>query len=499
MITSAHISFHSICPCRNHLDEFGDRTRRAATSAFSEMLWTHQQQLQGEALAELGNVLRIESGSLQERLDATAAAMSEHTPLIYQGCVTANGRLASPPLFQWAGSGYRAVIVKTGKAFDEAGRPLSSCALALAHATSVLDDAGLSDGSGVGLVLTGAGGMVECDLNAPSNSTANALSWMDLYRADTLPSVAAIVEGRCTPRPALSALCKQCPWSEVCVASVVESNDLSLIAELGRAKRDVMLPHFPDLKALAAANLEDYAVGKKKTIFRGIGPATLAKYQLRAKLLTTPGATPVATGPIMLPDVPHAVMFDIEDSPVRDFVYLHGFVEAPAGCDLSNLVVRPCLAKDLSPAAEESAFKEAWTYMKSVLARGDTALFYYSPHEHVVYRELASRYPAVCSVDEVDALFADPLVVDLYTTVVRPHTEWPLPDKSIKTLAKYLGFNWRDTDPSGANSIEWYEQWIATGDEAKMERLVVYNTDDNIAVVVLLNALRAMQSQPLAA
>lgn len=47
-------------------------------------------------------------------------------------------------------------------------------------------------------------------------------------------------------------------------------------------------------------------------------------------------------------------------------------------------------------------------------------------------------------------------MIDLYTDVVRKHTEWPTYNQSIKTLAQYLGFQWRDTHPSGAASIEWY-------------------------------------------
>jgi len=33
---------------------------------------------------------------------------------------------------------------------------------------------------------------------------------------------------------------------------------------------------------------------------------------------------------------------------------------------------------------------------------------------------------------------------NLYNDVVKKVTEWPTRDYSIKTLAKFLGFNWRD-------------------------------------------------------
>ena len=33
-----------------------------------------------------------------------------------------------------------------------------------------------------------------------------------------------------------------------------------------------------------------------------------------------------------------------------------------------------------------------------------------------------------------------------------------------KPSAKYLGFVWRDSHPSGAASIEWFDRWVKTRD-----------------------------------
>ena len=66
------------------------------------------------------------------------------------------------------------------------------------------------------------------------------------------------------------------------------------------------------------------------------------------------------------------------------------------------------------------------------------------------------------------------IAVDLYYGVVVPCTEWPTMDHSIKTLATYLGFGWRDQSPSGADSIEWYHRWIETGDPDIKQRILEY-------------------------
>jgi predicted RecB family nuclease len=80
----------------------------------------------------------------------------------------------------------------------------------------------------------------------------------------------------------------------------------------------------------------------------------------------------------------------------------------------------------------------------------------------------------------------------LYFDVVKKTTEWPTRDHSIKTLATYLGFSWRDPHPSGAASIEWFKRWIETGDLATKQRILEYNEDDCRAMRILLDGLPSL-------
>jgi uncharacterized protein len=94
----------------------------------------------------------------------------------------------------------------------------------------------------------------------------------------------------------------------------------------------------------------------------------------------------------------------------------------------------------------------------------------------------------VAGRDDVQALFSGDRAVDLYYDVVKPFTDWPTHDYSIKSLAKHLGFKWRDPSPSGAESIEWYNQWVESGDRSIKRRILEYNDDDCVAMRVLLDA-----------
>jgi predicted RecB family nuclease len=92
----------------------------------------------------------------------------------------------------------------------------------------------------------------------------------------------------------------------------------------------------------------------------------------------------------------------------------------------------------------------------------------------------------------VERLFELPRAVDLYGDVVLKATEWPTRDHSIKTLAKYLGFMWRDTHPSGAASVEWFDRWCRERHPEIRQRILDYNEDDCRATRVLLDGIRSL-------
>ena len=62
----------------------------------------------------------------------------------------------------------------------------------------------------------------------------------------------------------------------------------------------------------------------------------------------------------------------------------------------------------------------------------------------------------------------------------------------FKTLAKYLGFDWRDTSPSGTESIEWYHRWVETANPSIRQRILDYNEDDCKATRILLDGIRKL-------
>jgi predicted RecB family nuclease len=477
------------CPHRVSMDIFEDPGLRDDPSPFLEMLWEQGWNHEFKVIERMGaGVLNLFSLETAEKEVRTQEAIQGKVPLIYAGRIRHGDLVGEPDLLFLRGEAYIAGDIKSGSGFDgdeSSGKLKKHYAVQVAHYTNILELLNFSDGSKNAVILDGGYNEVPYDLAAPQGSR-NKTTWWELY-LETLQSIRQLLDRNETSRAALSAQCGHCHWRRRCEDVLHETDDLTLIAELGRAKRDVMFATFPNVASLAACDPANFINGAK-TSFPGIGPETLQKYRARALLLTQPNARPYFREPIELPTSEVEVFFDIEDDPMRGMCYLHGFVERRGGVNETERYIA-CVASEPTPVEEEAAFRMAWAYLYGL---GNSArVYYYSKYERTAWKKLAGRYPGVCSVDEVEVLFSQEWMVDLLYDVVSK-TEWPTNNRSIKTLAKYLGFRWRDSNPSGAASIEWYDQWVQSGNSEVRQRILDYNEDDCRATRVLLDGLRFM-------
>ena len=145
-------------------------------------------------------------------------------------------------------------------------------------------------------------------------------------------------EGFNVQRRLTSGTCKNCYWYTACLDLLTDANDLTLIPELGRSKRDVLAQHIGTVREFAACNPAQFISGRK-TNLPGIGVGTLDKLHKRAPLLAGEKPQAYLREPVALPPADLEIYFDIEVDPMRDICYLHGFVERRAGNDESERYV----------------------------------------------------------------------------------------------------------------------------------------------------------------
>jgi predicted RecB family nuclease len=485
---SANMLYNYVkCPHRLTLDLFGDYSKQDPISAFVKLLWEKGTDFEKQVIENLQiPFLDLRSYSRTEKEKRTKEAMDNGIELIYSGRIGAGNLIGEPDLLRRSGDGYISGDIKSGSGLEgesdlSEGKPKLHYTVQLALYTDILERLDISAGRNP-FIWDIHGREIEYNLNSPQ-STRNPESWWSKYK-NYLEAVSKIANHDLKTLPAYSGICKLCQWRTYCLKCLRKSNDLTLIPELGRSKRDVMINYLDSVAELAQANLNQFQKGEK-TIFPRVGRDTLQKFQTRALLLSKSGSKPYLKSQITLSEAPTELFFDIETDPMRDICYLHGFLERRNGDNSSERYVA-FFSDQPNEQEEKQAFSQAWEFIQKSIP---CVIYYYSPYEKTQWKKLQGKYPEVMSEDDIVKMFNPEHAVDLYHDVVKKKTEWPTNDYSIKTLASYLGFHWRDESPSGAESIEWYHRWVEIGDVNIKKRILKYNEDDCIATRVLLDGI----------
>ncbi len=487
MITGSMLYDLVQCPHRPTMDIHADPKKKNEISAFVKLLWEkgnlHETAIM-EGLTKPFLDLSGHDGESREKM--TAEAMSRGETLIYGGRISAGDLLGDPDLLRKENDGYLAGDIKSGVGLEgreDIQKPKVHYGVQVALYTDILEQKGISS-SRTAFIWDVNGDEFIYDLKA-ALGTRNTNSLWDEYQG-ALNLARQIVGASNITLPASSSICKLCHWYSACQEKLISTDDLTLIPELGRSKRDVMIGQISSVKHLSECDIEDYINGKK-SVFSGIGPATLVKVKLRADLLCQKGSSPIQTGDIVIPSSDTELFFDIEVDPFNDICYLHGFIIRKNQDPVSEEYIA-FFSDSLKPDEERRVFAEAYKFIRD---NQPCTIYYYSKYERTIWRKLQEKYSDVCSADDIEAIFDPSVAIDLYYDVVKSSTEWPTNDYSLKTLAKYLGFNWRDIEPSGAASIEWFNQYCETQDAAIKERILEYNEDDCRATAVLLDGIRS--------
>ena len=482
------------CPHRVTMDLYGDAQKRDEINPFVKLLW-EKGTLYEEAVI---NGLKLPFLNLRplagdEKAAATRKAMADGVPLIYNGRIEVDGLLGDPDLLRKEGTGYAPIDIKSGSGEEgsdeeDDGKPKKTYAVQLSLYVDILERLDLSAGR-TAYIWDVHGEEVPYRLNEPRTKTGKETLWQEYqaYLADARGIIARAAE----TLPACASVCKLCHWYSSCLTAAKTADDLTLIPELGRAARNAMMNEIPTVRALAECNPEVYFDGKK-TRFPRVGPDTLQKFHRRAKLLAGLDLGPYLKEPIILPGHDLELFFDIEVDTMRVRCYLHGFIERRGRDNTTELFV-PFFMDGISEEAEAKSFADAWQYIQS---KQPCAIYYYSKYERTIYRKLQAKYPHVCSSQDIENMFNPATAIDLYFDVVKKKTDWPTNDQSIKTLAKFLGFGWRDTHPSGAASIQWFDEWIKLGDPKMKQRILDYNEDDCRATRWLLDGIKELSAFP---
>lgn len=179
----------------------------------------------------------------------------------------------------------------------------------------------------------------------------------------------------------------------------------------------------------------------------------------------------------VIPTAPIELYFDIEAEPELNLDYLLGIL----------LVDREKNTKQFYPFIAEQPEDEKliWlSFITFVNNYPDAPIFHYSEYEVETIKRLANLYDTPQEQLE-NLLFR---CIDIHKQVITLVT-LPVESYSLKSLANWLGFHWRDPGVGGDQCVCWYDQWLTTGDRSLLEAILRYNEDDCWATFHLKNWL----------
>jgi len=499
-ITASKLYDYIQCPHKVWRDIYGPKEEKIQeTNPFVELLWDRGVKHEEEVVSKLGKYLNLKEGSIDSRFQKTIEAMKNKMPLIYQGVLMHGYLLGIPDLLKkLPDDTYFPMDIKSGSGFEgtneeegEAGKPKKHYALQLCLYNDLLNKLGFA-AHRKGSIIDIENNEVEYVMTALIG-VKNKESWFDLYQK-TIKEVESLINNKIQNKPAQGGICKLCPWQYSCKKWCEDTKDLTNIFYLGRSNRDkinqdLSIDNIDDFIKIDVEKVMKLKEDKKKAgdsnFLLRVGKDSLLKSVKRAKILCQT-KKPVAYEKIVLPKTDYELFFDIEDDPTQGYVYLHGIYERRKGKEKFI----DFTAREISDTAEKEAWVSFWDYIES-LPRDGYSVYYYSAHEKTMYKKLQKKYPDVISVEKVESFFANSNVIDLYS-IVQKSTDWPLGSYSIKAIATYLGFKWRDETPSGALSIQWFNKYLETKDASILKRILEYNEDDCKATMILKDALEKL-------
>jgi uncharacterized protein len=257
--------------------------------------------------------------------------------------------------------------------------------------------------------------------------------------------------------------CSLCNWYGYCHQVARSTEHLSLIPGITPKRYEYLqsigVRTVQSLADISATCLEEtlgyniaHQLKQQISVIKSDRPEIRASFDLV-------NTQPIPSGAIEL-------YFDIEAEPERQTDYLLGVLLVNR---LNNTeYFHAFLAENLED--EGKIWQE---FLDFITLYPDAPIFHYSEYEADTIKRLAQLYgtPREQKKEILSRL------VDLHLWVTKA-VIFPVESYSLKALANWIGFYWRETTGSGDQSVCWYDRWLTTQDRSLLTLILSYNEDD---------------------
>ncbi|MEH2113442.1 TM0106 family RecB-like putative nuclease [Nostoc sp.] len=449
------------CKRRPFLDIRGDKSQRDAPN---ELLKKLQQDKIAHQLSILTNVTYHQPdypyGSWERAEKATLELMQRGVEYIYKGVLSATyseaDTLLSRPdlLVKQPGQSNFGDWIYVPASIELGKRPKQEYQVVAAfHAQVLATVQGVPPGTASLILRT-----------KNTNYAVDLFKWMPRMQ-QILEEFIQVLELPNPPEVFISRQkCNFCHWYSECYAIAQSEKHLSLLPGVTPIR-------YTQLQALAITTLESLANTSPSSLEKLLGfdsevaPKLVvqAKSALEKRPLILP--YPLPTEDITF-TAPIELYFDIEAQPDLDLDYLLGVLVVNRQANTEQFY--SFLAD--KPEDEEIVWQQ---FLDLVWQYPEAPIYHFCVYEFDTVKRLAKLYGTPHSlVRPVLNRF-----VDVYEQLTQS-VALPIESYALKAIARWMGFEWRDKEASGAKCIYWYDQWLETGDRTLLEIIQRYNEDD---------------------
>lgn len=452
-ITATHFFQYINCPHWPYYDWHATEEEKKQCRESTEgerMRWEDGIMLEKEYVAELStgsDIVDLSKLTFEKVCSATVEAMQAGAAWIYQGMITKDDLLGRPDLLcripgmsKFGDWSYIPIDVKSSHELQKYQKlQLAFYAYVLSEVQgSVVSQAAIVNVDHVQL------GFDPLSIQEEMLELVNALrSVRDGKKPDAVLRKACFDTG---------------VWGELCRKNAEATDDIALLYNVDvRRLASLRRLGVKTVADAAAMDTEALEGAEKGLTLHGLEVAKLQAQSLLYKRVII--REPVTVIPQGL-----EIHFDIESDPPNDRDYLYGIlIRTPVGDEYRAFVAR-------GPDGEKKMWTEFLEWIGSLPPV--YTVYHFAPYEKTRLAVLEQRYGADERLNPFRAR-----MVDLKDSLRHTMT-FPLYFYGLKYIAKFLGFSWRSQVKGGGASVDAYEQYLKTQDEAILNDIILYNEDD---------------------
>lgn len=258
--------------------------------------------------------------------------------------------------------------------------------------------------------------------------------------------------------------CSLCPWYNYCHAKARSQEHLSLLPGVTPIR-------YTQLQNLAITTLEALAQTHPSTLenLTGFDSNVSAKLVIQAQSVFTKQPLILANSfslEYLTFTAPIELYFDIEAQPDLNLNYLLGVLVVDRVANTEQFYA--FLAEQ--PEQEPLIWQQ---FLNLVNQYPQAPIYHFCAYEVDTVKRLGKLYRTpYAQIHPILNRF-----IDIYEQLIQS-VALPIDSYALKTIARWLGFEWREQQANGAKCIYWYDKWLETGDRTLLAIIQDYNEDD---------------------